>query len=369
MNSKLRITFIGRIMRARDLITFNGTPGKFNSITDIDDIEVGHSTIIKGHNKLIVGEGPIRTGVTIIFPRGKANFNTPVFAAYDVLNGNGEMTGTTWVEESGFLETPIGITNTHSVGIVRDSLIKWITNYSTSSNIPRFSLPVIAETYDGVLNDINGHHISEEHVLEAINNSKQFPVEEGNIGGGTGMICHQFKGGIGTSSRTVNINGNSYSVGTLVQANYGIRKRLTINGLNIGNQLSYNLPEIQDDYTPGNGSIIVIVATNAPLLPNQLKRLARRPSLGIGNVGWIGSNGSGDIFLAFSTANINAFNRKENTSIEMLSNDMIDPLLQSVVESTEESIINALFAAKTMIGINDNKVYELPLGKLKTILN
>jgi L-aminopeptidase/D-esterase-like protein len=206
-------------------------------------------------------------------------------------------------------------------------------------------------------------------VLEAINNSKQFPVEEGNIGGGTGMICHQFKGGIGTSSRTVNVNGNSYSVGTLVQANYGIRKRLTINGLNIGNQLSYNLPEIQDDYTPGNGSIIVIVATNAPLLPNQLKRLARRPSLGIGNVGGIGSNGSGDIFLAFSTANINAFNRKENTSIEMLSNDMIDPLLQSVVESTEESIINALFAAKTMIGINDNKVYELPLGKLKTILN
>ena len=356
-------------MRARDLINFNGTTGKYNSITDVDDVEVGHSTIIKGHNKLIVGKGPIRTGVTMIFPRGKSNSHIPVFASHDVLNGNGEMTGTTWVEESGFLETPIGITNTHSVGVVRDSLIKWIMKNSPNSNIPRFSLPVIAETYDGVLNDINGHHITEEHVFEAINNSKQFPVQEGNIGGGTGMICHQFKGGIGTSSRTVNINGNSYSIGTLVQANYGLRRRLSINGINIGKQLSDNLPEIQNDYIPGNGSIIVIVATNAPLLPNQLRRLARRPGLGIGNVGGIGANGSGDIFLAFSTANINAFDRKENTTIEMISNDMIDPLLESVVESTEESIINSLFAANTMSGINGNKVYELPLDKLKTILN
>jgi len=356
-------------MRARELINFDGTPGKYNSITDVDDVEVGHSTIINGKGKLIVGKGPVRTGVTVIFPRGKENTSIPVFAAHDVLNGSGEMTGTIWVEESGFLETPIGITNTHSVGVVRDSIIKWITsnNYLPKGN--KWSLPLIAETYDGLLNDINGQHVNEELVFEAISNSKQFPVEEGNIGGGTGMKCHEFKGGIGTSSRIVNINENSYIVGTLVQANYGSRERLTINGINVGKQLTDKLPEINSNYTPGDGSIIVIVATNAPLLPNQLKRLAKRVSLGIGKVGGIGANGSGDIFLAFSTANINAYNSKGNTKIEMISNNMINPLLQSVIESTEESIINSLFAAETMTGINNNKVYELPINRLKELLN
>ena len=356
-------------MRARELINFDGTPGKYNSITDVDDVEVGHSTIINGKGKLIVGKGPVRTGVTVIFPRGKENTSIPVFAAHDVLNGSGEMTGTIWVEESGFLETPIGITNTHSVGVVRDSIIKWITsnNYLPQGN--KWSLPLIAETYDGLLNDINGQHVNEELVFEAISNSKQFPVEEGNIGGGTGMKCHEFKGGIGTSSRIVNINENSYIVGTLVQANYGSRERLTINGINVGKQLTDKLPEINSNYTPGDGSIIVIVATNAPLLPNQLKRLAKRISLGIGKVGGIGANGSGDIFLAFSTANINAYNSKGNTKIEMISNNMINPLLQSVIESTEESIINSLFAAETMTGINNNKVYELPINRLKELLN
>ena len=355
-------------MRARELINFNGTPGKYNSITDVDDVEVGHSTIINGNGKLIVGKGPIRTGVTVIFPRGKSNAHLPVFAAYDVLNGNGEMTGTIWVEESGFLETPIAITNTHSVGVVRDSLIQWIMNNNNFKET-RFSLPVIAETYDGVLNDINGHHVKQEHVLEAILNASQFPVYEGNIGGGTGMICHQFKGGIGTSSRQININDNTYTVGTLVQANYGKRERLTINGLNVGKTLLTQFPEINSNYIPGDGSIIVIIATNAPLLPHQLKKLAKRSSLGIGNVGGIGANGSGDIFLAFSTSNIHAFSRKNISDIQMISNDMIDPLLQSVIESTEESIVNSLFAAETMTGINNNKVYELPINRLKELLN
>ncbi|MFL2768127.1 MAG: P1 family peptidase [Dehalococcoidia bacterium] len=355
-------------MRARDLITFKGTPGKFNSITDIDDVEVGHSTVISGDGKLIVGEGPVRTGVTVIFPRGKSNSHLPVFAAHDVLNGNGEMTGTIWVEESGFLETPIAITNTHSVGIVRDTLIKWITNNSKFKD-SKFSLPLIAETYDGVLNDINGHHVKEKHLFEAISNSNQSSILEGNVGGGTGMICHQFKGGIGTSSREVVLNNSSYLVGTLVQANYGRREDLTINGINVGEQLIDQLPEVNTDYIAGDGSIIVIVATNAPLLPTQLKRLAKRASLGIGRVGGIGSNGSGDIFLAFSTSNLNSFDRKEITNVQMISNETIDPLLRGVVESTEESIINALFAANTMSGINNNTVYELPINKLKEIVN
>tara|TARA_B100001029_G_C15054773_1_gene453501 strand:+ start:1009 stop:2076 length:1068 start_codon:yes stop_codon:yes gene_type:complete len=355
-------------MRARDLISFKGKTGKFNSITDIDDVEVGHSTIIDGDGSLVVGEGPIRTGVTVIFPRGKSNAHLPVFAAHDVLNGNGEMTGTIWVEESGFLETPIAITNTHSVGIVRDTLIKWITN-NPKFNDSKFSLPLIAETYDGVLNDINGHHVQEQHIFEAISNSNQSSILEGNVGGGTGMICHQFKGGIGTSSREIKINNNTYTVGTLVQANYGKREDLTINGISVGEQLNDQLPEINTQYTPGDGSIIVIVATNAPLLPNQLKRLAKRASLGIGKVGGIGSNGSGDIFLAFSTSNLNAFDRKNITNVQMISNDTIDPLLRGVVESTEESIVNAMFAANTMSGINNNTVYELPINKLKKIIS
>ncbi len=355
-------------MRARELINFDGITGNYNSITDVDNVEVGHSTIISGDGNLIVGKGPVRTGVTVIFPRGKLESHIPVFAAYDVLNGNGEMTGTIWVEESGFLETPIAITNTHSVGIVRDSLIKWITSNSKGKD-PKFSLPLIAETYDGVLNDINGHHVNENHVNEAIFNSTQFPILEGNVGGGTGMICHQFKGGIGTSSRMITIKENSYVVGTLVQANYGKREQLTINGINVGKQLTDDLPEINDDYHPGDGSIIVIVATNAPLLPTQLKRLAKRSSLGISKTGGIGANGSGDIFLAFSTANKSAFNRDEISNIQMISNDMIDPLLSAVVESTEESILNAMFSAKTMKGINNNIVHELPVDKLKKIIN
>tara|TARA_Y100000814_G_scaffold293256_1_gene274074 strand:+ start:104 stop:940 length:837 start_codon:yes stop_codon:yes gene_type:complete len=278
------------------------------------------------------------------------------------------MTGTIWVEESGFLETPIAITNTHSVGIVRDTLIKWITN-NPKFNDSKFSLPLIAETYDGVLNDINGHHVQEQHIFEAISNSNQSSILEGNVGGGTGMICHQFKGGIGTSSREIKINNNTYTVGTLVQANYGKREDLTINGISVGEQLNDQLPEINTQYTPGDGSIIVIVATNAPLLPNQLKRLAKRASLGIGKVGGIGSNGSGDIFLAFSTSNLNAFDRKNITNVQMISNDTIDPLLRGVVESTEESIVNAMFAANTMSGINNNTVYELPINKLKKIIS
>jgi len=351
--------------RARDLgIPFTGIPGKYNAITDVAGVEVGHSTIISGHGKNIIGEGPIRTGVTAIFPRGK-KFN-PVYANWYSLNGNGEMTGTTWVTESGFLETPIMITNTNSVGVVRDAVLKWYvdTNWYKNENW-WYTYPLVAETYDGFLNDIYGFHVKEEHVLEAINNTSRGKVEEGNVGGGTGMMCLGFKGGIGTSSRIVTINDSTYTVGVLVQSNFGAKRNLSISGVPVGMELmhikssEYKGPPISNRQE-GDGSIIVIAATDAPLLPHQLKRIAQRIPLGIGNVGGRGSNGSGDIFLAFSTANEAAFSRSENTEIISLSNDLISPLFEATVQSVEEAIINAMVAAKTMEGINGNISYALP---------
>ena len=360
-------------IRARDLgIPFDGNPGKYNSITDVEGILVGHETIIEGDGNLIVGRGPVRTGVTSILPRGM-NYD-PVFAGWYSLNGNGEMTGTTWVEESGFLEGPIMITNTHSVGVVRDAVIEWSYKnkfFKTLYNIKDlfWILPVVAETYDGSLNDINGFHVKKEHAFNALNNAKGGIVGEGNVGGGTGMTCHGFKGGIGTSSRKIVLKEKEYTLGVLVQANYGNRNELTITGVPVGKEIKNLLPKITfGEKQEGLGSIIVIVATDAPFLPNQLKRLARRVPVGISRVGGFGSNGSGDIFITFSTANPGAFDREEIGNINFLPNDLMNPFLNATGQATEEAIINALISAETMTGINNNTVYKLPHDRLKDIL-
>ena len=359
--------------RARDLgVPFDGTPGALNAITDVDGVEVGHSTIISGSGKNEVGKGPVRTGVTAIFPRGKKF--SPVFSNWYSLNGNGEMTGTTWVTESGFLESPIMITNTNSVGVVRDAVLKWYveTNWYKGEDW-WYTYPVVAETYDGVLNDIYGFHVKEKHVREAIANASGGKVEEGNVGGGTGMRCLGFKGGIGSSSRVVDINEQKYTVGALVQANFGEKKDLTIAGVPVGKELADTLNSVinaprQSGWKEGDGSIIVIVATDAPLLPHQLKRIAQRVPLGIALTGGYGGNGSGDIFLAFSTANENAFNRKKSQQVEALPNDSMDPLFEATVQAVEEAIINAMVAAETMEGINGNTSYGLPHGALVEVL-
>ncbi len=357
--------------RARDLgIPFAGTPGPFNAITDVAGVTVGHTTLISGDGKLDVGSGPVRTGVTAIHPRGKTY--DPVFSGWYALNGNGEMTGTTWVEESGFLEGPVVITNTHSVGVARDATIEWQYANNLFDPLPDdpdvfWSLPVVAETYDGDLNDINGFHVTKKHVIDALESAKSGPVDEGNVGGGTGMICHQFKGGIGTASRTVKIADREYTVGILVQANYGSRNTFTIAGVPLGEELSDLMPEFRST-DRSTGSIIVVVATDAPLLPHQLERLARRVPIGISKVGGYASNGSGDIFIAFSTANPGVAAREGIMEIEMLPNDAMSPLFLATAQATEEAIVNALVAAKTMVGINGNTVYALPHDRLIDIL-
>lgn len=361
--------------RARDLgVPFEGIPGPKNAIIDVKDLEVGHSTIISGNGKNVLGKGPIRTGVTVIFPRGKEKKFSPVYANWYSLNGNGEMTGTTWVTESGFLETPIMITNTNSVGVVRDAVLKWFVevNWYGSENW-WYTYPVVGETYDGFLNDIYGFHVKEEHVQEAIENASRDNVQEGNVGGGTGMMCLGFKGGIGTASRIVSINDQDYTIGVLVQSNFGARRNLTISGVPVGKELmdtlktEFNAPP-QSRRQEGDGSIIVVVATDAPLLPHQLKRIAQRVPLGIGIVGGRGSNGSGDIFIAFSTANENAFDRSDNQSVITLSNDRITPLFEATVQSVEEAVVNAMVAAETMEGNNGNKAYALPHAAMVEIL-
>ena len=361
------------IIRARDVgIPLDGITGKFNSITDVQGVLVGHETIIKGNGKLVIGKGPVRTGVTAILPRGKV-FD-PVFAGWYSLNGNGEMTGTTWVEESGFLEGPILITNTHSVGVVRDAIIEWQYNnklFKTLYDIKDlfWSLPVVAETYDGSLNDINGFHVKKEHAIKALESAQGGIVLEGGVGGGTGMICHGFKGGIGTSSRKINLDGQDYTLGVLVQANYGNREDLSISGVPVGKEIQDLRPKIiYGEKRDGLGSIIVVVATDAPFLPNQLKRIVKRVPIGISRVGGYGSNGSGDIFISFSTANKKAFNRENEKSIIFLPNDKMNPFFIATVQATEEAILNALISSETMIGINDNVVYKLPHDRLKKVL-
>lgn len=361
--------------RARDLgVPFVGKTGKFNAITDVQGVEVGYSTIISGKGENRVGKGPIRTGVTAIFPRGKAKKFSPVYANWYSLNGNGEMTGTTWVTESGFLETPIMITNTNSVGEVRQAVLKWYVDTDWYRGEEWwYTYPVVGETYDGFLNDIYGFHVKEKHVLEAIENASTGKIAEGNVGGGTGMMCLGFKGGTGTSSRVFNINKETYTVGAIVQSNFGAKRNLSIAGVPVGIELKdtlnyeYKAPP-KSRRQEGDGSIIVIVATDLPLLPHQLKRIAQRIPLGVGIVGGRGSNGSGDIFLAFSTANEQAFNRDKMTTVASMSNDLLTPAFEATVQAVEEAIINAMVAAETMEGIHGNKAYALPHDLLIEVL-
>lgn len=359
----LNNTIYAQKPRARDIgIPFKGITGKYNAITDVKGVEVGYSTIISGAGKNIRGKGPVRTGVTAILPRGRNN--NPVYANWYSLNGNGEMTGTTWITESGFLETPILITNTNSVGVVRDAVLKWFVRMGWYKEDFWYTYPVVAETYDGFLNDIYGFHVKESNAFEALDNAKSGSLAEGNVGGGTGMMCLGFKGGTGTASRVVKIKDSSYTVGVLVQSNFGAKQNLTIAGVPIGRELkdtlNYEFKAAPSYRQEGDGSIIVVVATDAPLLPHQLKRIAARVPLGVGIVGGRGENGSGDIFIAFSTANSAAFQRESFTTVEQLPNDLINPLFDATVQAVEEAIINAMVAAETMEGINGNKAYALP---------
>jgi L-aminopeptidase/D-esterase-like protein len=351
------------VQRARDLgVPFEGTPGPLNSITDIKGVEVGYRTLISGEGKLQVGVGPVRTGVTAIFPRGKFAVD-PVFAGWFTENGNGEMTGTTWVEESGFLYGPVMITNTHSVGVVRDTVIDWQLKHGTPIPLEDWwSLPVVAETWDGELNDINGFHVKPDDAVAAIQDAHAGPIAEGNVGGGTGMICFEFKGGTGTSSRQLPESLGGYTVGVLVQCNFGVRHLLRVAGAPVG----YEIP--LDSRRNDIGSIIVIVATDAPLLPHQLKRIARRVTLGLGRLGSISGNGSGDIFIAFSTANAGAGLARKSANVQTLANGQMDSLFEATVQATEEAVVNAMIAAKTMTGINDHTVEALPYDRLREVL-
>ena len=357
--------------RARDLgVPFDGTPGPLNAITDVSGVAVGHTTLISGEGKLQVGKGPIRTGVTAVLPRGKDSMSNPVFAGWWTLNGNGEMTGTTWVEESGFLEGPVMITNTHSVGVVRDAVIQWrVAHGQPDPTGYWWSLPVVAETWDGWLNDINGFHVKPEHAFHAIDSAKSGPVEEGSVGGGTGMICNGYKGGIGTASRALSAKDGGYTVGVLVQCNYGSRMNLRVAGVPVGREIPSEDPyAFMPSDVAERGSIIVVVATNAPLVAHQLKRLARRVSLGLGRNGSISGNGSGDIFIAFSTANSGAAATDHVVDLKMLPNDRIEPVFAATVQATEEAIINAMVAAETMTGIENHKVSALPHDQLRAVL-
>jgi D-aminopeptidase len=366
-----------KTVRARDLgVPFDGTPGKLNSITDVPGVEVGYTTLISGEGKLEVGKGPVRTGVTAIIPRGHDSLNDPVYAGYFSLNGNGEMTGTAWVEESGFLEGPIVITNTHSVGVARDAVIAWRIKHGAADTTGYWwSLPVVAETWDGWLNDINGFHVKPEDVFHALDTAHGGAVEEGSVGGGTGMICYEFKGGNGTASRIVSISvaggtdpgsqqsSHTFTVGVFLQANFGRRSQLVIGGVPVGKEIPGEV------YKKESGSCIAVVATDAPLLPNQLKRLARRVSLGLARTGTISGNGSGDLFIAFSTANPNVAGPNRIThSVETIPNDLLDPLFAAVVEATEEAVVNALVDNHSMTGRDNHSVEALPHDRLRELM-
>jgi L-aminopeptidase/D-esterase-like protein len=359
-----------------------GTPGALDAITDVAGVEVGHTTLISGEGRLVRGKGPVRTGVTIVHPRGKANPD-PVFGAWFTLNGNGEMTGTTWLQESGILEGPIGITNTHSVGVVRDAILEWQVS---RPGLQPWGLPVVAETYDGFLNDINGFHVKPAHAMAALDGASGGRVVEGNVGGGTGMVCLQFKGGIGTASRVLENEQGGYKVGVLVQCNFGLRPNMRVAGVPVGQEIPDLLPCIASadpavrpqtrrcpTAAPGEpsdeaGSIIAIVATDAPLLPHQLKRMATRVALGVGRSGGMGGNGSGDIFIAFSTANAKAGSSETVSNVAMLPNAKMDALFTATVQATEEAITNAMLAAETMSGIDGARVEALPHDRLLAAL-
>lgn len=374
--------------RARDLgIPFDGTPGRYNAITDVAGVEVGHTTLISGEGALREGRGPVRTGVTAILPRGRAE-GAPVFGGWFSLNGNGEMTGTTWLEESGMLEGPVLITNTHSVGVTRDAAIQWMLKHH-----PGFlwALPVVAETWDGILNDLNGFHVKSGHVFAALDGARSGYVAEGAVGGGTGMLCNGFKGGIGTSSRVLPSESGGFTLGVLVQCNYGSRRGLKIAGVPVGEEFvepavcraGSALPEREwlremprcgtrssslEGPLPELGSIIIVIATDAPLLPHQLRRVAKRASLGLGREGSISGNGSGDIFVAFSTANRESAGDTAQASLQMLPNGKLDPLFAATVQATEEAVTNAMIAAVTMTGADSIRAHRLPHDRLISVL-
>jgi L-aminopeptidase/D-esterase-like protein len=345
--------------RARDVgVPFEGTPGAMNAITDVAGVEVGHSTLISGQ-----GDAAIRTGVTAVWPRGKSSADS-VFAGWFSLNGNGEMTGTTWVEESGFLDGPAMITNTHSVGVVRDAYIQWRVGKGQKADT--WSLPLVAETYDGFLNNINAFAVKPEHTVAALEGARPGRVAEGNVGGGTGMMCYGFKGGIGTASR----KAGDYTVGALVQCNCGRRPQLTIAGVPAGLEINAPRPMAADLAREREelGSIIIVIATDAPLLPQQLKRLARRATMGLARTGSTSGNGSGDIFIAFSTANPGAAKTTGVQDLKMLANDRMDPIFAATIESVEEAIVNAMVGAETMTGYQNHRVVALPHDALREVL-
>ncbi len=355
--------------RARDLGIRIGRleSGSFNAITDVPGVRVGHTTLISGEGPLVVGHGPVRTGVTMVLPHG--DDPSPLFAGYHQLNGNGEMTGVAWIEEAGLLASPIGITNTHSVGVVHDAIIAHeVKKFGVDDVV--WSLPVAAETYDGWLNDINGFHVKPEHVFAALDCAAGGPVVEGSVGGGTGMNCHDFKGGIGTSSRVVAESSGGWTVGALVQANYGRRVALRIDGVPVGEEISEQEVPAPWSVTKVAGSIIVILATNAPLLPHQCKRLAQRATVGLARMGGMGDNGSGDLFLALSTGNrgMDPAGSLAPTNVRHFHNAAISGLFEAAVEATEEAITNALCMATTMTGINDRVSHAIPLDRLQAVM-
>jgi D-aminopeptidase len=380
-----------RAERARDLgVPLDGSPGPLDAITDVPGVTVGHSTIIRGDGRLVPGKGPVRTGVTAILPRGRDDLS-PVFAGLFSLNGNGEMTGTPWIEDYGLLFYPVAITNTNSVGTVRDALIEWGAAHVIDAL--HCCLPVVAETWDGDLSDIFGFHVAKQHLFAAIDSARGGPVPEGNVGGGTGMQCLGFKGGIGTASRRLSAPAGGFTIGALVQCNFGLRRQLRIAGIPVARELKvtepcYDTREALDSTLefercasvsgnaggPGtarereHGSIIVVLATDAPLLPHQLKRLARRAALGIGRMGGVAGAGSGDLFLAFSTGPTGTPDRRGVASVGMLSDDRIDPVYEAAVQATEEAIINAMLAARTMTGANWLRVPALPHDGLREVL-
>ncbi|HVN42984.1 MAG TPA: P1 family peptidase [Steroidobacteraceae bacterium] len=357
----------GGKLRARGAgVPFVGTPGRFNAITDVAGIEVGYCTLISGEGRLVVGQGPVRTGVTAILPRGRARGADGVFAGYFSFNGNGEMSGTHWVEEAGRCDGPITITNSHSVGVARDATIRWIVEhfpdkFATGNS---FAMPVAAETLDGFLNDVNGFHVTNEHVWAAIDSATEGAIEEGSVGGGTGMRCFEFKGGSGTASRVIEVDGHTYTVGAFVQSNHGLRHLCTIAGVPVG----LHLPKTETVREDG-GSIIGIVATDAPLLPHQLKRVARRCASGIARSGAVPSNSSGDLFLAFSTANHAAFHETEHRAqAEFLPEFILSPIFEATVQAVDESVMNSIIGNQTMVGRDNHRVEGLPVEQVQELL-
>lgn len=368
-------------MRARDLGIHigRGLPGPLNAITDVTGVTVGHTTLVEGAGPLVTGQGPVRTGVTVICPRGSDRWSEPVFAGCHRLNGNGELTGLEWVRESGMLTTPVAITNTHSVGVVRDALVA--ASVRNEPENPGWSLPVVGETYDGLLNDINGFHVRAKHLHAALETASGGPVVEGAVGGGTGMVCHEFKGGIGTASRVIDHELGGYTVGALVQANYGRRDWLRVDGVRVGEAIP--LSEVPSPYEQeeslrlpprSSGSIIVVIATDAPLLPHQCERLAQRAGLGIARAGGTGGHTSGDLFIAFSTGNRipsgidDDHAARGSYDVRAVGGIVIDQLFDAVIESTEESIINALVAAETVVGRDGITAHALPHARLRAIM-